>query len=50
MGLDVVNYEELWKQLYEFYGDGLANPDHEPRRFSMQMKLYKHINNIRTQS
>ena len=47
MGLEVVNYEELWKQLYEFYGDRLAHPDREPRRFAKQLKLFKHINNIK---
>ena len=45
MGLDIVNYEELWKQLYEFYGDGLAHPDREPKRFAHQLKLFKFINN-----
>jgi len=37
--------EELWQKMYEFYGDRLANPDHEPRRFEWQCKLYKYINN-----
>ena len=45
MGLDLVNYEEIWKRLYEFYGDRLANPDREPKRFSYQLKLFKFINN-----
>lgn len=46
MGLDLVNYEELWKQLYEFYGERLANPDVEPRRFASQLKIFKHVRDI----
>jgi hypothetical protein len=37
--------EELWSQLYEFYGERLAHPDVEPKRFSYQCKLFKYINN-----
>ena len=36
--------EQIWSQLYEFYGDRLANPDREPRRFECQLKLFKYIN------
>lgn len=45
MGLDLVNYEELWRRLYEFYGERLAHPEHEPKRFAWQIKIFKHINN-----
>ena len=37
--------EELWQKMYEFYGDRLANPDREPRRFEYQLKLFRYINN-----
>lgn len=37
--------EEIWSKLYEFYGDRLANPEREPRRFKYQIKIFKHINN-----
>lgn len=40
-----MNEEDLWKQLYEFYGERLAHPDIEPKRFAYQCKLYKYINN-----
>ena len=46
MGLDIVNYEELWKQLYEFYGERLAHPEVEPRRFAWQLKIFKHVIDI----
>ena len=36
--------EELWSQLYELFGERLANPDREPKRFAWQLKIYKHIN------
>jgi len=37
--------EELWQKMYEFYGERLAHPDHEPRRFEYQLKLFRYINN-----
>ena len=37
--------DEIWKQLYEFYGDNLAHPEREPKRFAYQLKLFKFINN-----
>lgn len=37
--------EELWSKLYELYGDRLAHPDREPRRFEYQLKMFKYINN-----
>lgn len=37
--------EEIWSQLYEFYGDRLAHPEVEPRRFAYQCKLFRYINN-----
>jgi len=38
--------EELWKQLYELYGERLALPDVEPRRFAWQLKIFKHVRDI----
>ena len=35
--------EQIWNELVEFFGDRLANPDHEPRRFEWQMRFYKYI-------
>lgn len=37
-----MNEEELWSQLYKFYGENLAHPDIEPRRFAWQLKVFKH--------
>jgi hypothetical protein len=37
--------EELWQKMYEFYGERLAHPDREPRRFEYQLKLFRYINN-----
>jgi hypothetical protein len=36
--------EQIWSQLYELYGERLAHPDHEPKRFEYQLKLFKYIN------
>lgn len=46
MGLDLFSPEDLWVELYEFYGERLANPDREPKRFSFQLKIFKHVRNI----
>lgn len=43
MGLDEA--EQIWNELVAFYGDNLAHPDHEPKRFAHQCKLYRYINN-----
>lgn len=36
--------EEIWNELVNLFGDRLAHPDHEPKRFAYQVKIYKHIN------
>lgn len=41
MGLEEA--EKIWDELVEYYGDRLAHPDHEPKRFESQCKLYKYI-------
>lgn len=38
------NPEEICNGMVEFFGDNLANPDREPKRFEWQMKLYKYLN------
>ena len=38
--------EEMWSQLYEFYGEHLAHPEVEPRRFEWQLKIFKHVKDI----
>ena len=32
----------FYNKLKEFYGDTLANFEHEPRRFASQVKLYRY--------
>ena len=32
----------FYNELKEFYGDTLANFEHEPRRFANQVKLYRY--------
>jgi hypothetical protein len=44
MGLEEL--EKIWDAVVEFYGDRLAHPDIEPRRFAWQLKIFKHIRNI----
>ena len=46
MGLDLFSPEDLWQELYEFYGDRLAHPDREPKRFAWQLKIFKHVRKI----
>lgn len=41
MGLEEA--EKIWDALVEYYGDRLAHPDHEPKRFAAQCKLYKYM-------
>lgn len=36
--------EFVWNRLVEFYGDNLAHPDREPKRFEYQVKMYKYLN------
>jgi len=38
--------EQLWHEMYEFYGERLAHPDVEPKRFAYQLKIFKHIRYI----
>jgi hypothetical protein len=33
---------DFYNELKEWYGDNLANFEHYPRQFSMQVKLYKY--------
>ena len=37
--------EQIWNDLINFYGDRLAHPEVEPKRFAYQCKLFKYINN-----
>ena len=39
-------YENIWNGMCNFFGERLAHPDIEPKRFAWQCKLYKYINNI----
>jgi hypothetical protein len=39
-------YENIWNGMCNFFGERLAHPDTEPKRFAWQCKLYKYINNI----
>jgi hypothetical protein len=32
----------FYEELKQFYGDHLANFEHEPRRFAHQIKLYRY--------
>jgi hypothetical protein len=41
MGLEEA--EKLWEELVTFFGNNLAHPDIEPKRFEWQCKLYKYI-------
>lgn len=34
--------EEFYNELKEWYGDNLANFEHYPRQFAMQVKLYRY--------
>lgn len=36
---------QKYKELEEWYGDSLANPEHEPRRFAYQVKVYEYYKN-----
>ena len=44
MGLEEL--EKIWDDMVQFYGSNLAHPDHEPKRFAYQCKLFRYINNI----
>ena len=33
---------DFYQELVEWYGDGLANFEHEPRRFAYQVRLYRY--------
>ena len=35
--------EQIWNEMVEFFGENFANPDHEPKRFLWQMKLYRYL-------
>ena len=37
---------EFYQKLVEFYGDSLANFEHEPRRFANQVKLYRYYKKL----
>lgn len=34
--------EDFYKELEEFYGDGLVNFEHYPKQFASQVKLYRY--------
>jgi hypothetical protein len=36
----------FYNLLVDFYGDKLANFEHEPRRFAMQVKLYRYYKGL----
>ena len=35
---------ELYNKLVEHFGDNLANPEHQPRTFEYQVRLYRYYN------
>ena len=37
---------DFYQKLVDFYGDSLANFEHEPRRFMMQIKLYRYYKGL----
>ena len=39
-------WENIWNGMEAFFGKNFAHPEHEPKRFEWQCKLYKYINNI----
>ena len=41
--MDDINLEEFSVGLVEFFGDNLANPEREPKRFRWQCRFYKYI-------
>lgn len=41
MGLEEA--EKIWEELVKFFGNNLAHPDIEPKRFEWQCKAYKYI-------
>ena len=47
MGLEEA--EKLWEELVTFFGNNLAHPDIEPKRFEWQCKLYKYITDHKSQ-
>ncbi len=36
--------EDFYNKLVEFYGERLANFEHYPKQFAMQVKLYRYYN------
>jgi len=34
---------EFYNELQKYFGDSLANPEQEPRRFESQIRLYRHL-------
>lgn len=32
----------FYNELVEWYGDKLANPEHHPKQFQMQVKMYRY--------
>lgn len=34
--------KDFYSELVEFYGDKLANFEHHPKQFSMQVRLYRY--------
>ena len=41
-----MNEEQIWEELVQFFGNNLAHPDVEPRRFEAQLKIFKHVRTI----
>jgi len=41
-----MNEEQIWQELVQFFGNNLAHPDVEPRRFEAQLKIFKHVKKI----
>lgn len=42
--MGTVDIEKILDEMIEFFGDNLANPEHEPKRFAWQVKFYKYMN------
>lgn len=39
--------QAFYNELVEFYGDHLANFEHYPRTFAMQVKLYRYYKGMK---
>lgn len=39
----LIDYEKIWEEMARFYGKNFANPEHEPKRFAWQCKMFKYL-------